>query len=134
MKLTMFSEQTLPKLAGGWKNASAKISFAKTGVIHFNPQACDLLKLKGGDKISLGQDPEHPENWYIFKDKENGFPVRSGYKGRGAMFNHRVLIETVLDCFGLDGGRSYGYKIGGQPTKIDKVEYWGILIMTPVTE
>lgn len=93
-----------------------------------------VMNLKKGDKISLAQDPDNPSNWYIFKDKDHGFEIRSGYLGKGGLVNHRDLCDLFLDCFELSKEKSNAFKIGGQPTLWDKTQYWGILVNTPVAE
>lgn len=130
MKLTYFTEQTLPKQMGGKK--LAKVAFGKSGTISFNAPACELMGLKAGDKISLSRDEEVPENWYLFKDKENGFEVRGGYDGKGCVFNHRKMVETFMEAVGKPTNETIGLLIAGQPTilKGDKsgTQYWGILV------
>lgn len=40
-----------------------------------NKEAVDMLKLKNGDRIILGQSDSDDTLFYIFKDKKNGFKV-----------------------------------------------------------
>ncbi|MBN8852252.1 MAG: hypothetical protein BGO55_00720 [Sphingobacteriales bacterium 50-39] len=131
MKLTYFSQQTLPKEAAGSKRLP-KVSFAKSGVITFNKEAVKLLGLKPGDKVTLAQDPDEPINWYFFKDLQHGFDLRSAYKNLGVQFNHIELTRTFLDAIGKEIGVTHKFKIGGEPTimKGDKsqTKYWGILV------
>lgn len=131
MKLTYFSQQTMPKEPSG-RLTLPKVSFTKAGVILFNKEATKLLGLKIGDKVTLAQDPDEPINWYFFKDKDHGFELRSAYKNLGAQFNHIVLMRTFLDAIGKQVGVSHKFKIGGEPTilKGDKsqTKCWGILV------
>lgn len=130
MKLTYFTEQTLPKRTGGSKQS--KVAFGKSGTISFNAPACGLMGLNPGDKISLSQDEEAPENWYLFKDKNHGFEVRGGYDGKGCVFNHRTMVETFLEAIGKPTNETISFLIAGQPTTLkgDKsgTQYWGILV------
>jgi hypothetical protein len=130
MKLNYFSEQTLPKQKGRGRRGLARVTFGKKGVISFNPQACELMGIKDRDKITLAQDEEDPKNWYFFKDSQHGFEVRSGYKGRGGIFNHRTMVHEFLVAFEMDESISHSFLIGGEPTVIagSKTKYWGILI------
>lgn len=133
MKLTYFSAQTLPKTIGGGAGTKLpKISFGKGGLISFNKKACQLLELQTGDKITISQDAEQPENWYVHKDKQHGFELRAGYKENGCQFNHRQLVKMFCDAMGKAEDKTHGFKIAGQPTLIknDKaqVKYWGILV------
>jgi hypothetical protein len=129
MKLTYFSEQTFPKQSRGG-GGLPKIGFSKAGIIAFNKQAVELAALKAKDKITLAQDPDHPENWFFFKDTQHGFELRAGYKGKTMVFNHSELSKAFLESCGRDLGKGHSLKIAGQPTVIngDKTKYWGILI------
>ncbi len=129
MKLTYFSEQTLPKGSFG-RAALPRMNFSKTGVISLNPAAVEQLKLTVKDRITLAQDPDTPENWYLFKDQNYGYQLRPGYKEVGLMFNHIALKKTIWKCFDLDEEKGESFRIAPQPTKIDKTEYWGILVTT----
>lgn len=115
-------------MGGGNKNP--RISFSKNGVINFNEAACQLMDLTVTDKLTLCQDEENPENWYFFKDKENGFDVRKSYDKKGVLFNHSKLTAELLKAFGLDEGMTHGFLIAGQPTIIkgDKTKYWGLIV------
>jgi hypothetical protein len=130
MKLTYFTDQTLPKQMGG--KSIAKISFGKSGTISVNAPACELMGIKAGEKISLSRDEDAPENWYLFKDKNHGFEVRGGYDEKGCVFNHRKLVETFLEAVGKPTNETIGFLIAGQPTTLkgDKsgTQYWGILV------
>jgi hypothetical protein len=132
MKLTFFTDQTVPKQLSRHSTKLPRISFTKAGVLVLNQTAMQKLNLKAGDKISLAQDPDNPSNWYIFKDKENGFEIRHGYKQKAGLINHRQLCDLFLDCFGMEKDKSNSFKLGGQPTIWGKVEYWGILVNVPV--
>jgi hypothetical protein len=129
MKLNYFSEQTLPKQMGGGSKLP-RVAFSKSGTITFNPAAGQLMGLKGGDKVTLAQDEEDPRNWYFFKDPQHGFELRPGYKDKGSMFNHKVMVQALLQAFGKPEDITHNFKIAGQPTvmKNDKTKYWGILI------
>lgn len=106
------------------------MAFGKNGLITFNDPACKLAGIKSGDKVTIAQDGDKPENWYFFKDPQHGFEVRSGYKERGALFNHIALCKAFLEAMEKDAGKTHSFRIGGQPSTIngDKTKYWGILI------
>ncbi len=130
MKLTYFSEQTFPKQMGSKK--TAKVAFGKGGTIHFNQPACELIDIKAGDKVTVAQDEDEPENWYVFKDTEHGFEVRAGYDGKGCLFNHAKLVIAFLEAIDKPVDKTIGFLIAGKPTtmKGDKTatKYWGILV------
>lgn len=128
MKLTYFSQQTLPKQR--ISNTVARVSFSKNGIIHFNGFAVDVMGLKNGDKITMSQDEEVPENFYFFKDPNHGFELRTSYDKKGLLFNHAALTKTFIEALGREPGQSYNFLMAGKPTSIkgDKTVYWGILI------
>jgi hypothetical protein len=128
MELEYFSEQTLPKTIGGRASVN-RISFNRQGLISFNRFACDMIGIKTGTKITLAQDKKDTNCWYVFIDP-NGFEVRSGYKDKGCMFNHKELVAKVIESVGLDTSKTHSFKIASVPTEIkgSKTKYWGILI------
>lgn len=133
MKLTKFNSISFPKGQSGGRSSSPKVSFTKTGLITFNKKAVELLGIKEGDNVSLCQDEEEPNNWFVAKEKE-GFSVRdvSGNKVGTLSFNHKELVNTFLNCFGHQVGITHSFLLAGQPTTIEKTKYWGILVSTTV--
>jgi hypothetical protein len=131
MKLIYFSAQTLPKEMGGGSTKLPRVSFTKAGIIQFNKQACELIGLKAGDKVTLSQDDDAPQNWYFFKDKQHGFELRAAYKDAGCIFNHKELVLAFLGSWGKDPKISHKIKVAGQPTLIKgdtaKTQYWGLI-------
>lgn len=101
----------------------------------FNKEAGALMEIKPGDKVTLAQDEESPENWYFFKDKQHGFDIRAN-KAAGCIFNHKGLINAFLESWGLPKDKTCKCLVAGQPTimKGDKAQtkYWGILIRPSV--
>lgn len=134
MKLNYFSTQTCPKIGpgAGLSTRLPRVTFNKGGTIIFNQVACELMELKAGDRVTLSQDGETPENWYFHKDKQHGFEVRAVYKAKSCMFNHRELVKTFCEAMEKSVEKTHNFKIAGQPTQMkgDKVQvkYWGILI------
>lgn len=129
MKLNYFTTQTLPK-GEHHKNAVPKIGFGKNGAIRFNAQACSLIGINDGDRISIAQDEEDPANWYVFKDDSHGFVCRIMSDKKSHGFNHATLINTFKDAMGIDSRKGFSFLMAGIPTtmKGDKTKYWGILI------
>ena len=101
-------------------------------MICFNKEACSLIGLKAGDKVTLAQDPDEPINWYFFKDAQHGFELRGAYKDQGAQFNHVTLVRTFVEALEKESGKTHSFRLAGDPTvmKGDKAQtkYWGILI------
>jgi len=128
MKLKILNEETCPKMLG--RTGIARIGFGKSGIVNLNFQAGELMELKTGDKLSLAQDEDEPDNWYLFKDNLKGFVVRAGYDKKGFLFNHMTMIDEFRTHFKLDKTITHNFLLAGQPTLIrgDKTKYWGILV------
>lgn len=126
MKLNYFSEQTLEKKMD--RSRAAKICFRKAGVISLNPNACEIIGIKPGDKISMAQDQENPKDWYVFRDSGHGFPARKAYNNDGVIFNHKTLVRKFCEANSLKLDKSYQFLIAGQKTTWGKVDYFGILL------
>ena len=131
MKLKHFSELTVPRNSTG-PQSKANITFSKTGNLSFSKGASKLIGLKEKDKITISQDEEDTDNWYIHKDPVNGFEIRSYSNGQLAI-SHRSLVRKFMELADLSPDKTYKCLIGGKPTIIpgdkSKTEYWGILIL-----
>ncbi len=98
----------------------------KTGVFNMNKLATELMGLKNGDGITIHQDEDQPENWYIEKAKTNGFITREKKDASGGlMFNNTTLARAIAEGGGCSG--SFRLLIAGQPTKHEKRVLWGLL-------
>lgn len=111
MELTIFNARTTKTIP----TRSPKINIAKTGLFTLTKAASLLLNIKEGDRLSIAKDAD--ANWYIYKDPE-GFTARME-EGK-TMFNSAGVMREI--------GQTGSFLIGGTPTKVGKVEYWGILI------
>lgn len=127
MKLTKFNTELLPtrpfQIAPG-----PCVRFSKRNAITFNQDAVDLMELQIGDKITLAQDDDKPENWYFFKDP-SGFLLKENKKAKGLVFYHKTLIKTFKDAFQLDLDASYGFAIDKKPTYHEgATELWRCIV------
>lgn len=133
MKLNVFNEYTKPKNESV-HNVKPRIVIAKKGAITLNGQACTLIGLKPGDKVSLGHEENEPRNWYVFRDNENGYPVRACTGTvKGVIFNHARLASEFREVAELSDNETHSLLIAKSPTIVDngdfgKIEYWGIII------
>jgi hypothetical protein len=131
MKLTKFDAETAPKSLGRGSASVAAITFSKSGTISLNRPAIALLELSEGDKISLAQDEENPSDWYLYKDAENGFALRTKdyAKSNQYTFNHKALQTSFCECFSFDAETTFRFLVAGKPTVVkgDKTKYYGIL-------
>jgi hypothetical protein len=129
MNLTIFNAETAPKNSYSQKSSLPKITFSKNGSIMLNKAAITLLDTNVGEKVSICQDEDTPENWYVYKD-ENGFELRgkdlekTGY----LCFNHSGLKNIFLESLGVDKDTTCGFLIGGEATEFNGIKYYGILI------
>lgn len=130
MKLSYFSNQTVPKSIWGGSTADPRISFAKSGVISINAAAVKNLGLSPENKISLAQDEDQPENWVLFIDEENGFSTRGkDFEKTGCLcFNHSALVKSIVESLGLELDATHKFPIAKQPTVFGKTKYYGILV------
>jgi len=98
----------------------------KTNMITINGDACDIIGVKEGDKVSIGHDEEYPSDWYIRKNDE-GFPLGTKEGYRGLLFRNAFLTREIHK-----GGeyRKDGFKmlLAGKATILDdKTIVWGLL-------
>lgn len=106
---------------------TAKISFQKNGVFSINRPACEKLKLKAGDCVSIAQEKEEPRNCYLYKDKD-GFDLREHSTSKSLIFVNKSTMVKVLDSVGYDSSITHSFLIGMEPTVEGRVSYFGILI------
>lgn len=126
MKLTVFNAENFPKNQVG-RAAGPKVNFGKKGQIAINSGTVELLGLKHGDSVSFAQDADDPENWYIYKDK-NGYEVRLHSDQKSMVINHSAFCITLKESLGLPTTETAKFLVAGQPTVIDKVKYFGLII------
>jgi hypothetical protein len=102
------------------------------GTITLNSAARTLTGYKHGDTVALFNDEESPEDWYIGKD-QNGFVLKAKDEQLDSsmlQFRCTALTQTLVESLKLPAANSYSILMAGQPTKIAKNVYWGILTGT----
>ncbi len=101
----------------------------RAGLIKFNRCASERIGLTEKTQVTILQDADNPEDWYIYKSVD-GFKIMNE-KGRGShMFNNIVICRKLLDSINGDSKRkilSCSFKIANTPVIIDGKEYWLIL-------
>lgn len=115
MNLSYFSTQTLPKGTFGKRTGDPVINLGIKGAIRLNPAACELLGVTEGTKVSVAQDQDNPENWYIFLDPEHGYECRVFSDGKSYGFNHSALTSTIKECFELPIDKGVSFPIAQIP-------------------
>ncbi len=123
MKLKRFNAETCPQLVGA--KGKRSLSINHKGHVLINGLAVTTMGLKPGDKISIVQDQDHPEDWYITKDP-NGFELRHK-SGNTLMTQSTAMCIQVLNCMEFTGKHNYHFPIAGTATIFEKHKYWGIL-------
>lgn len=128
MKLVYYSTQTIEKKYD--RSSTPKILFGRSGGVTFNGGAIERIGLQDGDKITLAQDQDDLENWYVFKDPAHGFQVTI-FKVKGAKFSNSQLVKKIWDQFSKGDQVSLHFLVAGQPTTFkddkSKTQYWGII-------
>lgn len=126
MKLQTFNSSNMVTQRKG----DATIAFSRKSANSLSKAAVERTGYEVGDQISLHQDEENPEDWYISLG-EDGFTLRDS-KGSGSLvFNNVAMANTLLDALGIDEDRC-AFFIAGQATEIDEVKYWAILTTKPI--
>ncbi|HET6255831.1 MAG TPA: hypothetical protein VFE32_17270 [Puia sp.] len=110
-----------------------KIGFGRKGQISFSVNACQLMELKAGDKVSLCQDDASPDQWFFFKD-EQGFPLKKIAKG-GLLIHHLELVQTFMDAWELPKDKSARAAIVPEPVKVrgQNTLYWLLEVKAAAT-
>jgi hypothetical protein len=96
---------------------------AKRGKWNLNVLATRLIGLEPGDQVQILQDEDDPDNWYMEKVADGGFPLRSGDKKNGGLvFNNRGVARAINDelpyCRIL---------IAGERTIVEGRTIWGLI-------
>lgn len=114
MKLKKFDSTT----ANGHSNKPS-IFFSKAGTIALNKEFSSKIGLEVNDKVSIVQDEENPDDWYLLIDDENGFPLREN-KDR-LIFNNATTAKAVIDYFKFRT-KSVRFQIATESTPIEDGE------------
>lgn len=111
MKLKTFN----PENTGD--NTIPVLSINANGMFRLNKAAIDLLKLEETDKVLFHQDEDEPEDWYISKEKNNGFTFNAekARPNKYAKITH--LYRIFVDCFET---KVFKFYISIEPVKADK--------------
>jgi hypothetical protein len=100
------------------------LSINLNGVFRLNKAAIDLLKLDDGEKILFHQDDEEPEDWYISKDKDNGFTFNAE-KSRPNRYSRITNLHRIFkECFETNVFKFY---ISKEPVKVEKNNLYPII-------
>lgn len=130
MKLIKFNTNT----AKSTRTGESTIRLHSSGLITISKEAAQAIGLVAGDPVSIGQDPDNPDDWYIYLDKESGFTTREAKNNNGLCFSSAFIFKSYCSAYDIDC-TSVSIKIAKQSTKSEDpelkgVKLWGILTHT----
>lgn len=79
------------------------------------------MGIKAGDKIRFHQDQARPGDWYLEKNNETGFPVRST-ANEAFIFNTATITNIIREQF--KQGESFTIELGTEPVE---GKYWSLI-------
>lgn len=92
---------------------------ARQGANVISEEAVAALGITAGAKISLVQDNDHPEDWFVIMDEQEGFVLRAESKSKRLAFNCAALSNTMLDALGWDNAHSATFKLVTEAQEIE---------------
>lgn len=93
MKIKKFTPENTPSTS---RRGVVQISFNRSGLISISPALSEQMELDENSCISIMQDEESPEDWFVAKDAD-GFALRANANAKGYNFNSAGLVSAVLD-------------------------------------
>ncbi|MEO9475847.1 MAG: hypothetical protein ABJG41_09940 [Cyclobacteriaceae bacterium] len=135
MKLKTFNPRNT--IVGG-KNILPSISFcAKNGMIKLSAGFVKERGFEAGMTVSLAQDEEKPENWYLRKD-DQGFELRMSGSGSKRVknpslcFSSKDIASKVIRSSALPNSlaNTVTMNLDTDPITIEGVEYFEIATKT----
>lgn len=102
------------------------VLFAKSGGIHLNKEATRVMQLGEEARLTIIQNADFPDDWYIFKDVK-GLLFKNSSKNNGEMkVSCRNLTRALMQTFKLT--QSIRLEIKPKPVILpDGTEAWLIL-------
>lgn len=133
MRLIEFNAKTVPNMKGRPKYCMITFStYGKKsgyGFIGLNARLVEEMGLTAGDRVTIGQDPEDPMNWFIYIS-EDGFNLISfgDKKHRGLRIYNARFVKMFFEFLGTDDGQAQCFRIGTNFTESEGVKMYPILI------
>lgn len=126
MKLKEFNSQNSSFVKTGEPTISCNV---KAGLMNLSIELVKIMKLSDDSRISIHQDEENPEDWYL-SDSKDGFKLRSdkkGSKGNAALsFNNTTTVKALAKSLNIDSNY-IKCKVGDEPIVVNKVKYYPII-------
>lgn len=91
------------------------IRFHRQGQISISKKFCEELGLKAGTPVSVVQDEETPEDWYLVINDKDGFPLRK-YNDGNMAFNSAFIAKSFLEAMGYENAISGGCLLATKET------------------
>jgi len=130
MQLKTFTPDTTPNV-----RASAQIPqvtlYLKNGVFAINKSAAEVIGVASGNQIMLHQDEENPEDWYIEKVKDNGFPLRCKNGDVAPLvFNNSALVREICNSvdFGTEEHKGCKVRLAKEASDFEGRTLWCIMM------
>lgn len=126
MELKFFNTSNM-KSAGRAGQPTLRVT--RGGYIGLSKAAVDPMDFKAEDKVSLVQDQETPEDWYLVKDQENGFILRESSGSGSLAFNSSVMGKAMLDSLDCPDD-SVRFKVVTEP--VEHETEGGVIKLFPI--
>lgn len=125
MDLIIYDSENCVSVRNG---GDATFRLTLRGDFPFSQIGLNLLGLKKGDMLEVGNE-KGTKNWYIRKtDNERGFQIRVISSGLG--IRNKELCKVMMKELKLDGGTSW--LIAKNPVNIDGKDYYQLITSRPI--
>ena len=120
IKYKILNRESYPRQRPPQNAPTVNFSFS-TGTVYFSKTACELMKLKKGDKVEVLQEEDNALHFGFRKtDSENGFLLRP--KKVGQCFTSKPFVIHLLTIMG-----DYATTTVQLATKPRDGAYWPII-------
>lgn len=133
MKLKEFNLTNSSFIKTGEPTISCNVT---AGLVNLSPELCKIMKLGDGRRVSLFQDEENPQDWYI-TETTDGFRLREDKKGRGGnsaiTFNNTTTVKAMAKSLKIVGNY-FKCRVGDTPVVVGKTSYYPIITKGVITK
>lgn len=98
MKLLRYDTSNMSNVRAG----ECTIRFSLKSANSITKYASSVMGITDKDTITLLQDEEEPEDWYLALNQKNGIPLRANSKGGSLVFNCVGITKKMIDQFAPD--------------------------------
>lgn len=126
MKLKEFNSQNSSFIKTGEPTISCNV---KAGLMNLSAELCKSMKLEADDRVSVLQDEDTPQDWYLAASKE-GFKLRKDRddkSGNTALsFNNTITVKAIAKSLGIESNY-FKCRVGDEPVILGKGKYFPII-------